>query len=81
MKAVIEDDGNVFKVSRSDILVSVQDKSVKELTDSQESQLKDVIDSNFDKSNFDENGREFYEYYAENLVFENGEFSISSGGV
>ena len=76
MKAIIEEDGSVYGISNSELLESVKGKTVKSLSDSQESQLKHVVDSNFDKESFDKAGRGFYEFYAKRLVFENGEFAL-----
>ena len=76
MKAIIEEDGTGYGISNSELLESGKGKKVKTLSDSEESQLKQVIDSNFDKDSFDKAGRGFYEFYAKKLVFENGEFSL-----
>lgn len=76
MKAILEDDGTVFGISKSELLESVKGKEVKKLSESEESQLKEVIDSNFDESSFDKAGRGFYEFYAKELVFQDGKFSL-----
>jgi len=80
MKAIIEDDGEVYGISKSEALKHVGGKEVKELSDKEEHQLKDVLESNFDNSSFDKTGRGFYEYYAKKLRIEGGEFVVSESG-